>query len=282
MNSLISKKILKLKSSNGWNGVVARKWSDLVFAPAELIKNSNQIFKSEKGNITLLKQIQGANGSISFAVKKTVGASGIKWLIDYFRTPKSLRNFKLALLLKQNDIEVAEPVVAFWNLKENIYVTEYIPNSLNLYEIAFGKNIEIINNFSAKKAVVQKVAEIIAKLHKAGFWHRDSKAGNFIIYKEERDYKVKLIDLDGIKKNFISSGEKQIRTLANLAKTLTRFKTVNLADLYRGFIIYCRAMEFNERQSKELFRKIERATVKLRLLTVLEESKKFKEECPSK
>ncbi|MCE5340778.1 MAG: lipopolysaccharide heptosyltransferase I [Planctomycetaceae bacterium] len=276
MNSAISRKIIKLNPSNGWKGLTVRKWSDLVFDPVELTKNPSQIFKSDKSSFIVLKQIDGANGKIPFVVKKITVHSVVKRLVDFFRGPRALRNFKLALVLKEKEIETAEPVAVFWNNRENIYVTEYIPNSMSLYDVAYGKNSEIFNKLAARKAVIRQVAEIVARLHKAGFWHRDSKAGNFIISKDDDGYDAKLIDLDGIKYNFFGCEEKQIRTLANLSKTLIRFKSVNIADFYRGFVIYCNAMGYAHEQSKTLFRKIEKVTVKMRFLSVLEDAGKFK------
>ncbi|HBG27028.1 MAG: hypothetical protein A2Y10_04410 [Planctomycetes bacterium GWF2_41_51] len=272
-----SQRIIKLKLTQNWNAVADDKWSDLSFNPEGLTLNPLQIFKSENGNFTILKEIQKRK----VVVKKTANRTGVRGIVDAIRTPKSLRNFKTAQVLKQKNIEAAEPVAALWHKSlGNIYVTEYIENSLNLYEIAFGKNPEILNSFSARKSIIKETAELVAKLHKAGLWHRDPKAGNFIVYKDNGNYKVKLIDLDGIKPNIIDSRERRTRTLANLAKTLTRFKTVNLADLYRGLKIYCDKMEINGVRS--LFHKLERTTVAMRLLTVLEESKKFKEQCRSK
>ena len=267
-----SQRIIKLKLTQNWNGVANEKWSDLSSNPDELILNPLKIFKGENDNFTILKEIQ----TKKVVVKKTANRTGVRGIVDAIRTPKSLRNFKTAQVLKQKNIEVAEPVAAFWHKSlGNIYVTEYIENSLNLYEIAFGKNTEILNSFSSRKAVIKETAELLAKLHKAGLWHRDPKAGNFIVYKDDGNYKIKLIDLDGIKPNIIDSREKRIRTLANLAKTLTRFKTVNFTDFYRGLKIYCDKMEINGARS--LFHKLERTTVAMRLLTVLEESKKFQE-----
>jgi len=277
MNSEISKNITKLKTSSSWNGVVVNKWADIVFEPEELLKNPNKIFKSEKSNSTILKNIQAAKGEVSIVVKKTAELKGIKRIVDFVRGSKALRNFKFALVLKQKGIETAEPIAALWNHWQcNIYVTEFVAGSENLYDIAFGRNAEINNNFSTRKDVINEIANLIANLHKAGFWHRDSKAGNFIVYKNGGKYKAKFVDLDGIKKNFISYNEKQIRTLANLAKTLTRFKRVNLTDLYRGFKIYCQTMGIGSEEIRPLFGKVERETVRLRLLTVLEEANKLK------
>jgi tRNA A-37 threonylcarbamoyl transferase component Bud32 len=164
-------------------------------------------------------------------------------------------------------------VAALWHKKEgSIYITEYIKNSLNLYEVISGKDKEILTNFFARKTVIRQIAEIIAKLHKSNFWHRDPKAGNFIIYKDGGIYRVKLIDLDGIKQDSSRQPENHIRTLAKLAETLTRYKAVNFTDLFRGFLIYCSAMGINGDETRELFRKVERATVAVRLHTTVTDS----------
>lgn len=265
--------IVELKLPGGWKGAALEKWSDLVFEPEKLTEKPELVFKLEKGNITAIKKIEYKGKKISFVVKKTVKPRGLKALAEILRAPKSLRNFYLAILLKQKGIEVAEPVAALWSKKEgSIYITEYIQNSLNLYEVVSGKDKEIIKNFSARKAVIRQVAEIIAKLHKSNFWHRDPKAGNFIIYKDGGIYRVKLIDLDGIKQDLSRRPENHIRTLARLAETLTRYKAVNFTDLFRGVLFYCSAMGISDDEARELFRKVERATVAARLLTITSDS----------
>lgn len=274
MNPRMIPIIVKLKLPGSWKGVAVEKGSELVFEPDKLTEKPELVFKSENGNITSLKQI-GSNGKkISFVIKKTVNRTGIRALADLLRAPKSLRNLYLAVLLKQKGIEVAEPVAALWSRKNgSIYITEYIPNSLSLYDVAFGKDKKILTNFSIRKAVIRQVAEIIAKLHKSNFWHRDSKAGNFIVYKNEKgSYRVKLIDLDGIKQDSTSREENHIRTLSKLAETLTRFKAVNFTDLYRGFLFYCDAMGISDDEAGKLFYKVERATVAIRLLTIVSDS----------
>lgn len=274
MNPFKMQIITELTLPDGWKGIAAEEWSHLAFEPEKLTQNPDAIFKSEGGNITCLKNIESKGKKIPFVVKKTVRRTGIKALADFLRAPKSQRNFYLAVLLKQKDIEVAEPVAALWHKKQgSIYITEYIAGSLNLYDVAAGKNKEILAKFSARKAVIRQVAEILAKLHKANFWHRDSKAGNFIIYKDKNgSYRVKLVDLDGIKQDSAAKEENRIRTLSKLAETLTRFKTVNFTDLYRGFSYYCLAMGINRDNAGELFRRVERATVAARLLTVVSDS----------
>ncbi len=277
MNPNMISIIVNLKLSDGWKGVAVEQWSDFTFEPEKLTQNPDKVFKSENANFIVLKQVETSGKKSSLVVKKTACRTGIRALADFFRAPKSLRNFYLAVLLKQKGIDVAEPVAALWHRKYgSIYITEYIPDSLNLYDVAFGKNREILTNFSVRKTVIKNVAQIIAKLHKSDFWHRDSKAGNFIIYKDGGIYSVKLIDLDGIKQDSGLRRQNHIRTLSKLAETLIRFKMVNFTDLYRGFLIYSDAMKIGNDQAKELFRKVERTAVAARLVTVISDSYKFK------
>ncbi|MGB8225839.1 MAG: lipopolysaccharide kinase InaA family protein [Sedimentisphaerales bacterium] len=265
--------IVELTLPGGWKGAILEKWSVLLLEPEKLTEKPELIFKLEKGNITALKKIDYDDKKITFVVKKTVKPRGLKALVEILRAPKSLRNFYLAILLKQKGVEVAEPVAALWHKKEgSIYITEYIKNSLNLYEVVSGRDKEILTNFFARKTVIRQVAEIIAKLHKSNFWHRDPKAGNFIIYKDGGIYRVKLIDLDGIKQDSAGKPENHIRTLAKLAETLVRYKAVNFTDLFRGFLIYCNAMGINGDETRELFHKVERATVSTRLHTIVSDS----------
>jgi len=283
MNSFSKQKVAELRLADNWQGLTVEKWSNLVFEPGKLIEKPARVFKSENGKAAVLKQIESKGEKILFVVKKSTSHDRLKNLGDLFRPPKAVRNFHIALELKNRDIDVAEPVAGLWRKKgiqclENIYITEFCQGSLNLYDVAFGKDAEIISGFRARKAVIQRVAELIAKLHKSGFWHRDPKAGNFIVYKsEDGAYKVKLIDLDGIKRNIFSRQKKHIRTLSGLAETLIRFKAVNFTDLCRGFLYYCNAMGISGDEAKELFRKVERATVAARLLTIVSDSYELKE-----
>jgi len=281
MMPFIPQILMDLKLPDKWKGVAAEKWSALNFDPETLTQNPDIIFKAENDNITALKKIEFKGKKIPFVVKKTACRKGIRAIAEFLRAPKSLRNFYLAILLKQKNIEVAEPIVALWHKKHgSIFITEYIQNSLNLYEVAFGKDKEILTKFAARKSIIRQTAGIIAKLHKANFWHRDSKAGNFIIYKDGIIYRVKLIDLDGIKQNSKNPRVRQeniIRKLSKLAETLTRFKTVNMTDLYRGFLVYCDTMRIEYTEARMLFKKVERATVTLRLSTAIADSENFKE-----
>jgi tRNA A-37 threonylcarbamoyl transferase component Bud32 len=281
--SFISKqKITGLRLANNWQGLAVEKWSNFAFKSGQLLESPNLIFKSDANSITILKQVENKGEKILFVVKKNTSYDRLKNLGDLLRPPKAVRNFHTALELKDKKIDVAEPVAALWRKKgiqclENIYITEFCQGSLSLYDVARGKGAEIISRFSVRKVVIQRIAELVAKLHKSGYWHRDSKAGNFIVYKsEDGAYKAKLVDLDGIKRNIFGLQKNHIRTLSKLAETLTLFKAVNFTDLYRGFLYYCDAMGKSSDEAGKLFRKVERAAVAARLLTIVSDSYELK------
>lgn len=283
MKKNIKNRVLELKLPDNWQGFAVEKWADFAFDPQKLTENPDTVLKSDGQNITGLKTLDHNGKKISFVFKKTITEFTAKSTIDFFRDSKSVRNLSLAVELKDRQIDSAEPVAALWRKKqfktiENIYLTEYIPASLSLYDVAFGKNKEIISDFSVRKSVITAVAELIASLHKAGCWHRDSKAGNFIVYKNDAGvYKAKFVDLDGIKRDLPGWGKNRIRTLAKLAETLTRFKVVTFTDLYRGFFDYCGAMQIPYGSARRLFRRVERLTVAKRLTTIIADSYSIKD-----
>jgi tRNA A-37 threonylcarbamoyl transferase component Bud32 len=281
--SLYNEKVKGLTLSDGWNGLAVEEWSDFIFKPWQLLESPTLVFKSEDENITALKQVEHGGKKVSIVVKKAVCRNRLKNLSAVFIPPKAVRNFRIAFDLMDKGIDVAEPIAALWRKKglqslENIHISEFSQDSLNLYDVAFGKNKEIITSFRVRKDIIRQVAALIAKLHKSWLWHRDSKAGNFIVYKSgDGSYKVKLIDLDGIKPNLFNKQKYRVRTLSKLAETLSRFKTVNFTDLYRGFLVYCDEMQIDRGQIRQLFDKVERVAVALRLLTIISDSYKLKE-----
>ncbi|MDD5135376.1 MAG: lipopolysaccharide kinase InaA family protein, partial [Phycisphaerae bacterium] len=188
MKKNIKNRVLELKLPDDWQGFAVEKWADFAFDPEKLTENPDRVFKLDGQNVTGLKTIDDNGKEVSFVFKKTISGFCAKSAFDFLRDPKSVKNLSLAVELKNRQIDSAEPVAALWRKRrfksiENIYLTEYIPDCMSLYDVAFGKNSQIVSDFSVKKSVITAVAELIASLHKAGYWHRDSKAGNFIVYK---------------------------------------------------------------------------------------------------
>ena len=231
MDSFSKQKIAGLRLSDNWQGLAVEKWSNFAFKPDRLLERPDFVFKSDADNITVLKQIESGGKKISLVVKKTVSCGCLKNLALFFRPPKAVRNLHIAIELKNRKIDVAEPVAALWRKRglqylENIYITEFCQGSLSLYDVAFGRNKEILSNFRIRKAIIQQIAELIAKLHKSGFWHRDSKRGILLYTKMKRaSYRVKLVDLDGIKLNLLQQREKTGQNA---------FKTCRNADTFQN------------------------------------------------
>jgi hypothetical protein len=280
MKSYIKEKVVKLQFADGWQGVAVEKWAKLVIEPDKIAENPEKVFKSDLNCIVALKRFKCGGKKASLVFKKTTGKISVGTFFDFVRGTRAERNFNLALELSVRGIDAAAPAAALWRRSgvgkvENIFLTEYIPGSVNLYDIAFGRNQEINEKFNSRREVISQIAAILARLRRAGYWHRDSKAGNFIVYKnDDGNWRAKLVDLDGIKPNYLYLGKNNVRTFAKLAETLTRFRTVNLTDLYRGFFLCCRELEIYHGERRRLFRKVERMTVAMRVATAVADSYK--------
>jgi hypothetical protein len=75
-------------------------------------------------------------------------------------------------------------------------------------------------------------------LHKSGLWHRDAKAGNFIVCPDSNgQYIVKLVDMDGIKRYMLNRSRRQLQSLWRLAASLVGI--VTRSDFLRTFNLYC-------------------------------------------
>ncbi|MFA6177070.1 MAG: lipopolysaccharide kinase InaA family protein [Phycisphaerae bacterium] len=280
MKSYVREKVVKLELAGGWQGIAVEKWAKLAVEPDSIAENPEKVFKSDSNCITAMKKFKCGVKKPSLVFKKTTNKFTGGVLFDFIRGTKARRNFNLALELSARGIDTALPAAALWRRKafgktESILLTEYIPGSINLYDVAFGRNREIIEKFSSRKEIITQVASILAKLRKAGYWHRDSKAGNFIVYKNgDENWRARLVDLDGIKPNYLYLGKNNVRTLAKLAETLTRFRMVNFTDLYRGFFNYCRELNIYHGERRRWFGRVERMTVAMRLATAVADSYK--------
>jgi len=273
--------ITRLKFSNHWRGIAFGLWHSADFDPEKLFAEYEKTFKSDSKVIVVLKTLRLSGRDIKVVIKRQARSLGIR---DFFRSlmpGKAMRNCKMAMRLNENGVPAAKSIAAmqrkilFWTV-ESIYITEYIENSMSLYDIFFGKDPYALKYWPrVKKQIVFETATLLADLHNAGFWHRDSKAGNVLAYRNQSgDYKVKLIDLDGVKRYGILRRRRTLQTLWKLSETLSRFCLVSETDFWRGFRTYCQRTGVKETKMRPLFYELKSLTVSKRLLTIASDAYK--------
>ena len=107
---------------------------------------------------------------------------------------------------------------------------------------------------------------MLASLHKNGLWHRDSKASNFIVCKDNQDkYRILLVDMDGIKRYLLPSRGRQFRSLWRLAASLMPVAGINRTDYLRTFTAYCNLTGLEPSQRRPLYRHLAKRALAKRM-----------------
>lgn len=275
-------KVVKIRLKNGWRGLIVEGCREIAAEPEQLCLNFEKIFKAETHSCVGLKRLNYKDGQIAVVVKRHSGNTG---LINFFRSlsadSKAFRNFQLGSLLQKKGIAVVRPLAAlqkrkYGRLRECIFVTEYNTGRISLDDFVHRRiTINEDELGTAKRQIGAEIAKLLADLHKASLWHRDTKVANFLIYKNDRNkFKAELVDMDGIKPYRFERDGCQLRTLWKLTESLSRFSMIKQDDYLRGFNIYCDTVGIDKKRRKNIFAQCGRMALTKRLLTLAEDAYK--------
>jgi serine/threonine protein kinase len=266
-------KTVCLRLENGWNGKVATHrargdsfsqngWIQCLSKPGSLFDDVEKILKIGSKNCVAVKNLKIKDNSIKVVIKRHYAGAGFRWFFRSLRQGKALRNFKTALGLISSGFPVVTPFAALQQrcrllTKQSIYISEYLEDSSDLHNFASKRLLSTkqADTLMTKKQLSQQIAAVLASLHKKGLWHRDSKASNFIVWKNAQDkHRILLVDMDGIKRYVLRRRNRQFRSLWQLAASLISVHNVNLTDYWRTFITYCDLTGIGQSQRRPLFR----------------------------
>jgi serine/threonine protein kinase len=273
-----------LDLNNGWSGKAAlyrvrgknfsqHDWNDCLAQPNSLFDEIEKIIKMGSQNCVAIKKLPIRDTSLQVVIKRQYVPAGFRQFFRSFRPGKALRNIRTALRLKSCGIEVASPFAALQQrfglrTRQSIYITEFITNSSNLHAFASGRlsSISQAEQYEIKTQISYQLAAVLASLHSRGLWHRDSKASNFVVYKDSRDkYKILLADMDGIKRYILPSRSRQLRPLWHLAASLLSVPDINRTDYLRTFYAYCDLTGLDPSLRRTLYRLLARRAQKKRM-----------------
>ncbi len=269
----------KVKLNSGWAGVVALSGSKggrfTAAGWTESLADLDQLCSGGvKKKSAIVKDIEVDGHKITVAIKRHTMGSGLRNAARSFAKPKAIRNFNTAAKLLTNGISTAHPLAAIERKNgpatlESIYISQYLNDSQELYFFMRDHFASSEDELELKKSIFSQIGRIFAGLHKAGLWHRDAKASNIVVYKEnDGEYKTALVDMDGIKRYSFKKNEQRYRWLSKLAATIEGAGTINMSDHLQCFNVYCRLSGIDETKRNEMFKKLMRQSVAARLLVM--------------
>ena len=276
----------RLKLANGWGGraalydsagnsFTAGDWAECLSEPGTLSEEPEHILKADGGTTIVVRNLKIADGNLAFVVKCQRVGCGFKNFCRSLLPSRAALNFHTAMRLCRSNIPVARPLAALRQRKglfatQSIYLAEYIQGSANLHAF-LRDNHRLLNSpgLALRRNLCFQIAHIFASLHNASLWHRDAKAGNFLVYQHTNgQYKITLVDMDGIKPYGFRPRSLRFRCLAKLAATLMWHRSINMTDYLRTFTIYSNLVGLDSSQRRRIFRDLARRAVAIRLLTL--------------
>jgi len=277
-------KAMKLSLRNGWSGLAATSfagghfgpsdWRQSLKEPDQLIDSPEQVLKSDGDIAVIVKTLDVGNMAVRVVIKRQKCGDGFAGFCKGLLPGRSLRNFAAAERLRDGDIPVALPLAAIerkcgFITLESIYITEYIAGSKSLHEF-LRDDLSAGNEAAAvKKTLAEQIGRIFAAMHNTGLWHRDGKAGNFLVRKDDAGgYEIVLVDMDGIKQYGLRGPQCRWRGLCKLASTVLWHGSIYMTDYFRVFKVYSELTGLKRQGRKEVFKGLIGQAVGLRLLSV--------------
>ncbi|MBW8017331.1 MAG: protein kinase [Planctomycetes bacterium] len=278
----------RISLDNGWSGRVcqtlrsgdaipAQHWRQALCGLEKLLNEPKMHLKVDGSTTVAVYDLKIGSKTISVAVKTHNRKDGIVNFLRELLRDKSLRSFKTAARLCDNGIPTAYPLAAIrqrhgLTAAKTIFITEYIENSMDLYSF-LAKNVSQSDGQDKasgriKKQLASQIANIFARLHGSRMWHRDAKAGNFLVAPSKSGgFEVMLIDMDGIKPYLLTTAKRRYFAFAKLGAVLIWHKGINLTDYLRSVRIYCNLSKIDKHKRNKIFRRLCRSAIALRLLT---------------
>jgi tRNA A-37 threonylcarbamoyl transferase component Bud32 len=208
--------------------------------PDAFLANPTQHFKNSH-NVTIARIPRA--GQTGWVLRRLNYGKPLHRLRDSLRPTRAHRAFKHGLRLEQAGVATARVLAVGevrrlgWPMRAYL-LTEEIPCAITLQQLLQGDPATV-------PTAVVSLAQILARLHNAGFSHRDLKAANVLFDEQVRPH---LIDLDGVRRMRGSTQRQAVADLARLAKDVVSAPSVSTRHALLFLQIYCQRRGFPDRR----------------------------------
>ncbi len=267
-------------SNSAGNRLSEDDWKRILCSPQSLIEDSEKVLKSDGSTVVAVKHLKFTDNDLPVVIKYERVSRGFKGFFRSLLPAKAILNFNTATLLCRKGIPAVRSLAALQKKKgifttTSIYITEYDPTSENLHSFLAEHDLKTGSDQRAfKNSLSIQVSDILAGLHNSGLWHRDAKAGNFLVTTsaDSSQPKLALVDMDGIKTYTFGRYNCRVRSLSKLASTLLWCGSLYSTDYMRCFSRYCRLTKLNGIRRRSAMRTISAKAIAMRMLTMAREA----------
>lgn len=216
-------------------GVAERMLDAVLAAPDAFLTDPTQHFKNSR-NVTIARIPR--TGQTGWVLRRLNYGKPLHQLRDSLRPTRAHRAFKNGLRLELAGVATARVLAAGevrrlgWPVRAYL-LTEEIPGAVTLQQL-------LQTRASSAHQALTRLAQTLARLHKAGFSHRDLKATNVLFDDQTHPH---LIDLDGVRRVRVAAQQQAVADLARLAKDMMTAPTFSNEDWHSFLQTYCRHRE---------------------------------------
>ena len=161
---------------------------------------------------------------------KRLNYRGMEFTIKYlFQCSRARRLFRNHVALIEREVPTLKPIAAISErsgpfLRKSFLITEQIEAN-PLFTLWEKEIYPSGNSPERRRKLMTDVAKLVAKMHKAGIFHRDLKSSNILV---KTDGKPVIADLDGARMRSSVTYRQRVRDLARLSTSLVPL--ANMAD----------------------------------------------------
>lgn len=205
--------------------------------------------------------------SSSFVCKRSRAAALANRLRSAVWGSRERRSFRMALRVLKMNIPTATPVALVergrphfdgWLLMEHVDVMR----DLDHLCLTGLRGPTVSNVPRLKRAIMDGIIAMFEAFRRGGWFHRDMKASNIIIFGEvdkPSDIRVGLLDLEGLRRWGGRSRTRWRKAVVRLAASLEGYEAVTQTDRLRFLRRYLRATESSDANWKAVYRDLGRA-----------------------
>ena len=276
----------KLHLPGGWSGRVLLRdsqngtidlaqWHAGLTTMPDFLRRADHVYKQDGAQWVVAARLALGDRLQPIVAKHHVTCGGFSGLLRRLLPSRAVQNFETACRLMRRGVPVTWPLAALERIdtsghQESVFVTEQIPDAVDLHawvqQWAGGQRHP---TFATRRMLARRLGELFALLEQAGLWHRDAKAGNFLVADGPDGPQVYLVDLDGVRPALAWRGRTIHRGMAKLAATLLWAGPITATDGLRALRAYAGTRGRKETPDKALLYSLWRRAIAERLATFL-------------